>query len=122
MKKDVIKRSIFWDIVWTVLTFGLFNIYVQIRQIMDSNDILGREEFSFWKLLVLSILTLGLYFMYFEYKMTKELQLAVNGSYSKEVCWLCAIATFFGLWFVVDSYQQSLINLYSTKTQVLTQG
>jgi hypothetical protein len=115
MKKDVLERSIVWDIVWTVLTFGLFNLWVQIRQIMDVNDILGREEFSMWKVFLLTILTLGLYFCYYEYQMTKQLQLAVNGSYSKEVCWLTAIASFLGLWFVVDGYQQSLINLYAKR-------
>jgi len=111
--KNIEKKSILWDIVWTILTLGLFNIWVQIRQIVDSNEIIGRQEFSFFKLALLTIITIGFYFVWHEYKMTKIL---MNKVYPNEpgsiegTSLLCAALAFFGLWFLVDSYQQHLIN------------
>jgi uncharacterized membrane protein YjgN (DUF898 family) len=118
MKSDIKRKSIFWDIFWTVMTFGLFNLWVQIRQIEDTNDLLGRDEYSMWKLVLLTLITLGLYFVWHEYKMTRDIYRTVHGVEGKDVAFWCAVAAFFGLWFVVDSYQQSLLNLWISKNQV----
>jgi hypothetical protein len=109
-------NSVIRDIFFTIITFGLWNFYVQFRQIEDVNDILGQPKLpSLLKVLLLSIITLGLYFCYYEYKLTKILhQLNYQKTYTfNEVA--CGLMTFIGLWFIVDSYQQSLINDYIDK-------
>ena len=117
MVSDIKYKSIFWDIFWTVLTVGLFNIWVQVRQILDTNELLGKPVYSMWKLLLLTLITLGFYFVWHEYKMTRDLYLKVHGVPGKDVAFWCGVAAFFGLWFVVDSYQQSLINLWVLRSQ-----
>jgi hypothetical protein len=106
------QKSIFKDILFTFLTLGLFNIWVQFRQMVDTNLILGKDEFSPLKTLVFSVWTLGAYFAYHEYTLTRTLQKLVyhDDDWTKPL-WTIP-ATIFGLWFLVDSYQQSLINLY----------
>ena len=109
-------HSVIRDIILTLITFGLWNLYVQFRQIEDVNDILGEPKLpSLLKVLLLSLITLGLYFCYYEYKLTKILhQLNYKKTYTfNEVA--CGLMTFIGLWFIVDSYQQSLINDYIEK-------
>lgn len=106
------KHSIFWDIFWTLITLGLFNFWVQIRQIQDTNAILKNDNYSFVKVFIFSLLTLGLYFCYHEYKLTKTLMLLVHNDESEIVPLISAFMTFLGLWFIVDSFQQNLINDY----------
>lgn len=117
-KIGVEEHSIFWDIFWTVLTLGFFNLWVQIRQIQDTNSLLNKDNFSFIKVMIFSILTLGIYFCYHEYKMTRELSILVNNDKNDLIPLLAAVATFFGLWFIVDSYQQNLINDYLERLDV----
>lgn len=111
--RPVSKSSILKDILLTFLTLGLWNLYVQIRQIADVNELLGdREVPSFAFVFLLSVITLGIYFCYHEYKLTRELhKLNFNEVYTPTEV-LVSLLTFFGLWFIVDSYQQSLINRY----------
>jgi len=109
----IYRKTIFLDIFFTVLTGGLFNIWVQYRQIRDSNTLLPEsEQNSFFLLVLFSILTLGIYFIWHEYKLTHELHLKVYGKPEPTLEFLSALGTFFGLWFIVDSYQQSLLNEY----------
>lgn len=110
--RGVDRKNIFLDIAFTLLTFGLFNLYVQFRQIEDVNEILGSEDFSFIKVILLSIITFGLYFCYHEYLLTRELHKLLKKESEEFAGVMSAIAAFFGLWFVVDSFQQSLINEY----------
>lgn len=104
------SKSIFLDILLTIITFGLFNLWVQYRQISDVNNLKGQKSMSFFLMVILTIITFGLYFIWHEFKMTRELHRLRFGIEKPEVEILCAIATFFGLWFVVDSYQQLLLN------------
>jgi hypothetical protein len=109
-------NSVIRDIVLTVITFGFWNLYVQFRQIEDVNEILRQPKLpSLLKVVLLPVLTLGLYFCFYEYKLTKILhQLNYQKTYTFNSV-ACGIMTLFGLWFIVDSYQQSLINDYIEK-------
>jgi hypothetical protein len=111
--KEVTRSSIIKDILLTCLTLGIWNLYVQIRQIADINQLLGvREIPSFAKVFLFSVLTLGIYFCYHEYKLTNKLHsLNYNKTYPGNEYFM-GFLTFLGLWFIVDSYQQSLINAY----------
>ena len=112
------KKSIFFDIVWTLLTLGLFNLWVQYRQIRDSNTLLPEsEQKSFLLMLLFSFLTFGFYFIWHEYKLTRELHQITYGHEIPGAEILCGIGTFFGLWFIVDSYQQNLLNEYIERAE-----
>jgi len=117
-KAGVRVHSIFLDILFTILTFGLFNLWVQIRQCLDVNELLGRDKFSILKMIIFSILTFGLYFCYYEYKMTHELHVLVKGQEDAAVEIMLAVMTFFCLWFIVDSYQQNLLNQHLLKNSL----
>lgn len=110
------KKSILIDILLTLFTGGLWNLWVQYRQVRDSNEVLPEDQQKSFILLVLfTLITFGLYFVWHEFRLTRELHSLVYGSERLEIEILCAVASFFGLWFVVDSYQQSLMNEYCEK-------
>ena len=78
---------------------------------MDSNEVLPEDQRKSFILLVLfSFITFGLYFVWHEFRLTRELHTVVYGSERLEVELLCGVASLFGLWFIVDSYQQTLMN------------
>lgn len=107
------RKSVIKDIILTILTFGIWNIYVQIRQIHETNQLIGKDKIPhFIVVFLLSILTLGIYFAYHEYCLTKELHKLNYGKRFELVEYVMAFSTFFGFWFFVDSYQQTLINKY----------
>ena len=99
------------------MTFGIWNLWVQYRQMKDMNIILGKKDYSFFLVFLFTILTLGFYFWYHEYKLTQELH-ELNGLYDlKLVEIFIPLLTFLGLWFLVDSYQQDLLNTYISNQQ-----
>ena len=51
-------RNIVLDIIFTIITFGLFNIYIQYCQIIAINDML-KEEVFFLKWLIFWLITCG---------------------------------------------------------------
>jgi len=106
-------KSVILDIFFTLVTFGLWNFWVQYRQIRDINKITGGDEIpSVWFVAILSLITFGLYFCYHEYRLTRELhQLNYGETYPLFEVLFCLL-TYVGLWFVVDSYQQYLLNQY----------
>jgi hypothetical protein len=111
MSTDLHRNSLLKDIGLTVITFGFWNLWVQFRQIEDTNLILKRDKIpSFFKVILFSVLTLGIYFAYHEFYLTRELhKLVFKRTYLfQEVCF--ALMAFIGLWFIVDCYQQSLLN------------
>jgi hypothetical protein len=117
VKLNITKTSFYKDILLTLLTFGIWNIYVQMRQIWDVNELLkNREKMpSFVFVVICSLFTLGIYFCYHEYKLTRKLHILLNNCENRPIEYGTAILAFFGLWFVVDSYQQDMINQYIDK-------
>jgi hypothetical protein len=105
------RHNIWLDLLFTILTIGLFNVYIQIRQILDCNEVFEHERYSFTKMLIFSVLTIGIYFVYHEYKMTWDLQQKVQGEMAnKGTAFLMGFLTFLGAWPIADMYQQSLLN------------
>jgi hypothetical protein len=112
MKVDQIHvRSIVVDLLLTVFTFGLFNIYIQHVQIKALNDILQTKKYSFWMWAIFTLLTFGLYHIYHEYRIGKDLSLCLNTPESFSP-YLQVILACVGLHFVADAIQQSEINQY----------
>ena len=120
MEIKLSRRSIILDIILTLVTFGIWNLIVQIRQIIDVNSFLAGDDKvrSAAMTFFLSIITLGLYFVYHEYVLTKKLHILLYGERKTEVEYLMGLLTFIGVWFIVDSYQQNLLNLYADKFEV----
>lgn len=105
------RCSLIRDIIFTILTFGLWNFYIQYRQIHFVNKIRINDGVpSVFFIVIFSIFTFGIYFCYHEYKMTKKLHEVAGFQDQQIVEILAAVITFIGLWFVVDLYQQYLIN------------
>ena len=105
------KKNIFIDLILFILTGSLWTFWMQYRQIRDYNRLVGRKEFSFLILLILSIVTIGFYHIYHEYKITKSIYIAVNAGSNPETPALIAIVlTIFLGWIFVDMYQQELLN------------
>lgn len=105
-------KNLIIDILLTLLTGGLWNLWVQYRQMKSVNILLKRNTYSpFWTL-VFSFLTLGLYFFYHEYKLTDEIYHLTYGVRNKDLAILCGIGSALGMWFVVDCFQQHMLNSY----------
>jgi hypothetical protein len=102
-------RNIVLDLVLTLLLCGLWNLVVQYKQIEALNHLLRQEKYSFWKTYLFSLLTCGLYLIYYEYQKSKDLcRLTGRDSDSDPV--LAVILCLFGLNIVYDAIAQSKIN------------
>jgi len=104
-------RSIAFDLVLTIITFGLFNLWVQHKQMQAVNAMLGEPRYSFWLWLLFTIVTAGLYHIYHEYRISSDIahKLAVEPG---QEALRSVILTCLGLWIVEDAIQQSQINRY----------
>ncbi len=110
-------RSIALDIIVTVLTCGLFNFYVQYKQIQAVNDILKEEKYSFVFWLILTICTCGLYHIYHEYRKSVDLAAKLNKDAGMAGI-ISVILTMIGLSIVNDAVQQVEINAYYGNTSL----
>lgn len=104
-------RSIALDLILTVVTCGLYNLYVQYAQMRSLNRILGVAKYSFGMWGVLCLLTCGLYHIYHEYRMSKDIYEAIPGVESYLPV-LSALACVLGGHIIVDAVQQFYINRY----------
>jgi hypothetical protein len=100
-------------LILTLATCGLFNLYWNYRQMESCNELLGREEFSFWLWLVLVILTCGLYHLYYQYKMgaaINEIQALVDLPITDGLPILSVVAALVGFGVVADCIHQHELN------------
>ena len=105
------SNDIIFDIILTIFTLGLWNLWVQVRQVNVVNELAGEEKFlPMLVILLLSIFTFGLFWYYHEYKMTRILHELYYGHAKPGIEIPIPLLTFLGLWIIVDSYQQSIIN------------
>lgn len=104
-------RNIAFDIVVTILTCGLFNLYVQYKQIDAVNHMLGNSKYSFLMWLLFTILTCGLYHIYHEYRMSTDIAERLEKP-SDNAGLIAILLTIFGLSIALDAIQQSEINKF----------
>lgn len=107
------KSNIAWDVVLSILTCGIYNLFWQYRQIRAINTLLGEERLSFTRWLILSVLTCGIYHIYYEYIVGREIEalqerFAVTRSSSLPAT--SVILAVVGLSIVADAIQQREIN------------
>ena len=105
-------KNIAIDLLLTLLTAGIWNLWVQYRQMKQTNKLLGRGEYSPIWTLIFAILTFGIYFFYHEYKLTAHIYKLTFAEENKQLAILCGIASALGMWFIVDSFQQHMLNSY----------
>ena len=104
------KKSIFFDLVLVLITFGLWNLWMQYRQIRDFNNI-SNKNYSFLKWFFLSIITFGIYHVYHEYKLTRDMIEEVSPKSDSQLIGIIAgVVSATGLWIFVDVFQTELLN------------
>jgi len=104
-------RNIVLDIVLTLLTFGLFTLYVQHRQMRAVDAMLREGRYSWGMWLLLTIITFGLYHIYHEYRKSRDIASVMTSVDANEGL-ISVILTVMGLFVVADAIQQSHINRY----------
>ena len=110
-------RNIAFDLVFAIITCGLFNIYVQHRQMKTLNAMLKQEKNSFWSWFLLTLITCGLYHIYHEYRKSSDIALVTKQSGDTEPV-ICIVLSIFGLAIVADAIMQSHINQYYGSTSL----
>lgn len=103
-------RSIPKDIILTLITCGLFNIYVQSRQIKALNAMLKEKKYSFGLWFLLTLITCGIYHIYHEYRTSSDLVKLCKLENHEPI--LCVMLTVFGLGIITDAIEQTHINHY----------
>ncbi len=100
-------------LILTILTFFLFNLYWNYRQMQACNDLLGRDEFGWWTWLLLTLLTCGIYHFFYQYKMgaaINELQHDRDMPVTEGLPLLSVLAAVLGFGIVADCIHQYEIN------------
>lgn len=110
-------RNITKDVIFTILTCGLFNLYVQHRQMLAINALLKEEKYKFWTWFLLTLVTCGIYHIYHEYRKSSDLAAAMKDQSPNEPL-VVLLLLIFGLFFVADAIQQSHINRHFGVTKL----
>ena len=100
-------------LILTIITFGIFNLYWNYRQMGICNDLLERYEFSFWAWILFSLITCGIYHIYYQYKMgaaIMEIQKDYNAVIFDKLPLISVFGTIFGFSIVVDCVHQYELN------------
>jgi hypothetical protein len=100
-------------LVLTILTFFVFNIYWNYRQMAACNDLLDRDEFSFVVWLLLCLVTCGIYHFFYQYKMgaaINEIQEERDLPITDNLPVLSVVAAILGVGIVADCIHQFEIN------------
>ena len=103
-------RSIVTDIILTLVTCGLWNLFVQYRQMTAMNFFLNEQRYSFPAWLIFTLLTCGLYHFYHEYRMSQDLQIISPVAGEAQMPIVHLLLSIIGLSIITDALQQSHIN------------
>lgn len=110
--------NIAMDIVLSVITCGIYYFIWQARQFRAANYLLGQERYKFGLWFILTLVTCGLYNIYYEYFLAQglvEAQQKHGRPKSENLPVLSLILTILGLNIVADAIQQSEINKFFGK-------
>ena len=97
----------------TLVTGGIFNLFWNYRQMQACNAMLERAEFSWLRWIVLSVLTLLLYHIYYQYKVGAaivEIQRRYGEPVFEQLPLVSLFATIFGFSIAADCIHQFEIN------------
>jgi uncharacterized membrane protein YhhN len=108
------RRNVALDLVLTVLLCGLWNLIVQYEQCKTINALLKTPRFVYWKVGLLSLVTCGVYFIYYEYQKTLALQ-ELTGKRDDSETVLAVVLSIVGFNWVWDAVYQTKLNEYLDK-------
>ncbi len=106
------------DITLSFITCGIYYFFWQARQFKAVNHLLGQERYKFGLWFILTLVTCGLYNIYYEYYLAQglvEAQEKHGRPKSKDLPILSLILTIIGLSVVADAIQQNEINKFFGK-------
>ena len=107
------RRNVALDIVLTLLMCGLWNLVVQYDQIKTLNHIFREEKYNIWKLSAFTILTCGIYFIYFEYLKSQDFAKFIKpAQHDDSDAVIAVVLTIFGMNWIYDAILQTKINEY----------
>ena len=113
LTREEATSNIVVDIILSLVTCGIYNLFWQARQFRVLNAFLGDTRFKFWPWLLLSIVTCGIYHLYFEYVMGNTI-MDIQRERGAKVAGNLGITSLFlgifGLLVVADAIQQHEIN------------
>jgi len=98
----------------TIVTCGLFNLWVQHRQMVALNAMLNQEKYAFLPWALLALVTCGIYHIYHEYRKSEDLSRILGRADNDGL--IAIVLTIFGLGWINDAIQQSRINEYHGST------
>lgn len=111
--RDDAVSNIATDIILSLVTCGIYNLFWQARQFRVLNAFYGSEEFRFWTWFFLTLVTCGIYHVYTQYRMgvvITEINRKVGRPPNENLALICLLLSVFGLVLVADAIQQSEIN------------
>jgi hypothetical protein len=100
-------------LILTLVTFFIFNLYWNYRQMVACNDLLRRREFSWTTWILLTILTCGIYHLFYQYKMgaaINEIQHQRGLPVTDGLPVLSVVAAVLGVGVVADCIHQHELN------------
>jgi len=100
-------------LIFTLVTFFVFNLYWNYQQMVSCNELLGRDEFSWPSWQLLSILTCGIYHLFYQYKMgaaINEIQYELDLPVTEGLPVLSVVAAILGAGIVADCIHQYELN------------
>lgn len=104
-------RNIALDIILSLITCFLYNIYLQYKQCHAVNDMLKEYKYSFAQWFIFTVLTCGLYHIYHEYRKSSDIASVMKKEPGSPGL-IAIVLTVFGLSIINDAIQQAEINSY----------
>jgi hypothetical protein len=105
-------RSVAVDIILALVTCGLWNIWVQARQMRAVNFMINKEKYKFWIWAGLTLITCGLWHIYHEFRLSQDISLAMGKGPSDISPVVHLLLSIFALSIIADALQQAEINSY----------
>ena len=109
------RLKIWRGVLLSIVTFGFYLFFWKRHQMKVLNSWLGRREHSFWKWLLLSLLSCGLYTLYHEYKTGRdinEIQRRMGWPENRGLGILSVLMTLLGAGLLTIVLQQDEINKF----------
>ncbi|MCY4403684.1 MAG: DUF4234 domain-containing protein [Candidatus Poribacteria bacterium] len=108
-----ITQNIGLSVILSILTFGIYFLYWQYKQMKILNSWLGKDEYFFWRWFFLCIITCGIYEVFEEYKMSQSInwvEQKYNIDVHRNLPITAVLLTLIGLGIVTTAIQQHYIN------------
>jgi hypothetical protein len=113
--RDDAASNVATDVVLSIVTCGIYNLFWQARQFRTLNAFQGTTEFRFWSWFLLTLVTCGVYHVYTQYRMgavITEINRRIERPPNENLALISLLLSIFGLVLVADAIQQSEINAF----------